>query len=441
MGEWHKTGCVLCAQNCGLEVFVEDNRMTKVKPDKSNPRSQGYACRKGLNVIYHQYPQDRLTEPLKRVGDGFEPISWDQAIDEIAGKMRKLVDRHGPRCLAYMGGSSQGGHMEAAFGLGILRAMGSQYYYSSAGQEFCGSWWVTGRVFGKQYNIAGPDEHESEMLVAWGWNGMQSHQMPRAPKVLSDFSKDPARLLVAIDPRKSETAAIADIHLPVRPGADALLMKTMIAIILNEGWEATDYIRKHVAGWDEIRSWFENFDARSAADVCQVDYEQVRELCRLMTTRRWCVHTDLGIYMGRLSTLNSYLVHILGAICGIFGVRGGNVIPGMVMPMGFHADERDSRTWRTVATDLPPAAAGSFPAAAMPEEILSDHPERLRVVHVSACNPLRAYPDTTAYEKAFGELDLLVVNDIVMSETARLAHYVLPCRWVCCQTSRGSPLR
>ena len=428
MGQWHKTGCVLCAQNCGLEIFVENNRMTKVKPDKSNPRSQGYACRKGLNVIYHQYPEDRLTEPLKRVGDGFEPIFWDQAIDEIAGKMRELVDAHGPRCLAYMGGSSQGGHMEAAFGLGILRAMGSQYYYSSAGQEFCGAWWVTGRVFGKQYNVAGADEHETEMLVAWGWNGMQSHQMPRAPKVLMEISEDPDRILVAVDPRKSETAAIADIHLPVRPGADALLMKTMIAIILNEDWEAKDYISKHVAGWDEVRSWFEDFDAKSAAGVCQVDYEQVRELCRLMTTRRWSVHTDLGIYMGRHSTLNSYFVHVLGAVCGIFGVRGGNVIPGMVMPMGFHADERDPKTWRTVATDLPPAAAGSFPPGAMPEEILSDHPERLRAVYVSACNPLRAYPDTTAYEKAFGKLDLLVVNDIVMSETARLAHYVLPCR-------------
>jgi anaerobic selenocysteine-containing dehydrogenase len=318
--------------------------------------------------------------------------------------------------------------MEAAFGLGVLRAMGSQYYYSSAGQEFCGSWWVTGRVFGKQYNIAGPDEHASEMLVAWGWNGMESHQMPQAPKVLQGFSKDPKRLLVVIDPRETETAALADIHLPVRPGTDALLMKAMIAIILSEGWQAKEYLENKVEGWQKIESWFKNFDAKAAVEVCQLDYKQVWELCRLMTTKRWSVHTDLGIYMGRHSTLNSYFVHILGAVCGIFGARGGNVIPGMVMPLGFHADERDPRTWRTVTTNLPPAAAGSFPPGAMPEEILSDHPERLRAVYVSACNPLRAYPDTTAFEKAFGKLELLVVSDIVMSETARLAHYVLPCR-------------
>jgi len=428
MGQWHKTGCVLCAQNCGLEVLVEDDRMVKVRPDKENLRSEGYACRKGLNVIYHQYPKDRLTVPLKKKGDGFEAISWDQAMDEIAEKMQQVVNRFGPRSLAYMGGSSQGGHFETAFALTILRSLGSQYYYSSAGQEFSGIWWVLGRMLGKQYNVAVPDEHRTEMLVGWGWNGMMSHQMPQAPKVLKGFSKDPERLLVIIDPRKSETAEIADIHLPVRPGTDALLIKAMIAVILEKGWENTDYIQKHVEGWDRVRSWFAGFDTRAAVNVCGLDYDQVVEVCRLMTTRRWCMHPDLGIYMGRHSTLNSYLMNILGTICGIFGVRGGNIIPGMLMPMGFHADERDPKVWRTVSTNMPPVAAGSYPPAVMPEEIVSDHKERLRAVYVSACNPLRSYPDTTAYEKAFSKLDLLVVNDIVMSETARLAHYVLPCR-------------
>lgn len=428
MEQWHKTGCVLCAQNCGLEILVENNKMVKVRPDKGNPRSQGYACRKGLNVIYHQYPADRLTEPLKKVGDRFEPISWDQAVDEIAAKIKSLVDAHGPRSIAYMGASAQGGHFEAAFGLTLLRALGSQNFYSSAGQEFSGSWWVLGRMLGKQYNVAVPDEHHTDMLVGWGWNGMESHQMPRAPIVLKEFSKDPNRVLVIIDPRKSETAALADIHLPVRPGADALLIKAMIAIILDEGWEKKEYLNQFVDGFDNIKGWFAGFDAKAAIAVCGLDYKQVREVCRLMTTRRWCMHPDLGIYMGRRSTLSCYLMNILGSVCGIFGVRGGNIIPGMVMPMGFHADERDPHTWRTVATNVPPVAAGSFPPAVMPEEILTDHPDRLRAVYVSACNPLRSYPDTSAYEKAFAKLDLLVVNEIVMSETARLAHYVLPCR-------------
>lgn len=428
MGEWHKTACVLCPQNCGLELLVENGRLTRVRGDRENLRSRGYVCRKGMSVIYHQYPADRLTQPLKRVGDGFEPVSWDQAVDEIAEKLRGIVDDFGPRAFAYMGGGSTGGHMEAGFGLGILRALGSQYYYSTPGQEFSGAWWVNGRMFGRQYNIPCPDEHASEMIVAWGWNGMESHQMPRAPIVLKEFSGNPEKRLVVIDPRKTETASIADMHLAIRPGTDALLVKAMIALIIENGWEKTEYLESHVEGWDRIRPWFEGVDIRAVLKICELDEETVTKLCRLMTTRKWCMHPDLGIFMGRHSTLNSYLLQILGSVCGIYCVRGGNIIPGMLLPMGFHADERDPKIWRTLVTNMPPAAAGSFPPAVVPEEILSDHPERLRAVLLSAINPLRSYPDTKAYEKAFKSLDLLVVSDIVMTETARMADYVLPCR-------------
>ncbi|WP_027360332.1 molybdopterin-containing oxidoreductase family protein [Desulforegula conservatrix] len=428
MGEWQKTGCVLCAQNCGLEVFVEEERMVKVRPDKDNPRSEGYACRKGLNVIYHQYNADRLTQPLKKVNGEFVSISWDQAIEEISEKLGKGVKEHGPRSFAYLGASAQGGHMEAGFGVSLMKLLGSQNLYTSGGQEFSGSWWVSGRMFGKQYILPGPDEHETEMLVAWGWNGMQSHQMPQAPKLLKEISKSSEKLLVVIDPRKNETAELADIHLAIRPGSDSLLIKAMISIIIQNGWENRAFIESHTKGWEDIKSWFEKFDAKAAVKVCELEYEQVHELCRLMTTRTWCFHPDLGIYMGRRSTLNSYLLGVLGAVCGIFGKRGGNCILGMVMPLGYHADERNPKTWKTVVTGMPPAAAGSFPCSALPEEILNDHPDRIRSVIASTCNPLRSWPDSQALEKAFSSLDLLVVMDIVMSETARLADYVLPCR-------------
>ncbi len=191
MSEWHKTGCVLCAQNCGLEVRVENNRMVKVRPDKDNPRSQGYACRKGLNVAFHQHHDERLKHPLKRVGDRFEPISWDQAVEEIAEKLQAIVSRHGPRVLAYMGGGGQGCHFEAAFGVRLLRGLGSHYHYNALGQELTGSYWVWGRLLGRQYLLVGADHHRSDMLVAWGWNGMMSHQMPQARRFLTRLSQGP----------------------------------------------------------------------------------------------------------------------------------------------------------------------------------------------------------------------------------------------------------
>jgi anaerobic selenocysteine-containing dehydrogenase len=427
MGTIHKTGCVLCAQNCGLEVEVENNRIVKVKPDKSNVRSEGYFCRKGLNIAYHQHNADRLKYPLKKVGNNFERISWDQAIDEIAAKLKSIVGQYGPRSFAYMGGGGQGCHFEAAFGVRLLRGLGSQYQYSALAQEFAGAFWVCGRTHGRQYLHDQPNVDQTDLLLVLGWNGMQSHQIPQAPRQLQRLSKDPDKLLIVVDPRLSETARIADMHLPIRPGTDALLLKAMIAIILKEGWENKSYMEKHTSGFEQVRSLFTNFDTRAAIKTCQLDFDQVREVARLYATRKSSLRYDLGIFMGRHSGLNSYLIVILQAICGRLGVEGGNVINGHMMPIGSHTDERNPKVWRTVTTNSFPVC-GSFPPNVMPEEIMSDNPERLRAVLVTGSNPLRSYADTTAYENAFRRLDLLVTAEIAMTETAALSHYVLPSR-------------
>lgn len=427
MGALHKTGCVLCAQNCGLEVDVDNNRIVKVKPDKSNPKSEGYFCRKGMNVAFHQHNADRLKYPLKKVGNHFERITWDQAIDEIAAKLKDIVGQYGPRSFAYMGGGNQSCHLEVAFGVSLMRTLGSQYQYSALAQEFSGAFWVCGRTHGKQYLHDGPDVKNTDVLLIFGWNGMESHQIPQAPRQLQRLSKDPDKLLIVVDPRISETAKIADIHLRIRPGTDALLLKSMIAIILKEGWINKDYMENHTAGFEQVKSLFENFDVRAALKVCELDFDQVYKVTQAYAKRKSSLRYDLGIFMGRHSGLNSYLIVMLQSICGRLCVPGGNIIPGHIVPFGPNSDERNQKTWRTVATNAFPVC-GCFPPNVMPEEILSDHPERLRAVLVSGLNPLRSYADTTAYEKAFQRLDLLVTVELAMTETAALSHYVLPSR-------------
>jgi anaerobic selenocysteine-containing dehydrogenase len=427
MGITAKTGCVLCAQNCGLEVEVENNRITKVRGDKENVRSQGYVCRKGLNIAYHQHHADRLKTPLKRVGDRFEPIAWDQAIGEIAERLKKIIDQYGPRSFAYMGGGGQGCHFEAAFGVRLLRGLGSHFHYSAVAQEFSGMFWVHGRMFGRQYLHGGPDIEETDLLLIMGWNGMQSHQIPQAPRHLLRLAKDPHKLLVVVDPRRSETAQIANLHLPIRPGTDALLLRAMIAIILQEGWEKKDYLAQNTTGWEKVKDLFLNFDIQGALRTCRLDYTQIYELCRRFATEKSTLRYDLGVMMNRHSASSSYLAMVLLAICGRIGVPGGFIFPGHIMPMGVHSDERNPKTWRTSATNFFPVL-GTFPPNAMPEEILNEGPDRLRAVLVSASNPLRSYADTTAYEKAFKHLDLLVTVDLAMTETAVLSHYILPAR-------------
>lgn len=427
MSEWKKTSCVLCAQNCGLEALVENNQIVKVRPDKDNPRSQGYVCRKGLNIAYYQHHNDRLTHPLKKVGRDFVPISWEQALTEIAEKLRTIVDEHGPRSLAFMGLGGLGGHSEAVFGLRLLRSLGSQYYYNALAGELTGFYWGYGRTIGRQYNFTIFDHDQTDLLLAIGWNGWMSHQMPQARRYFNKMSKDPNKLLVVIDPRRSETAKAADIHLALRPGTDALLTRTLISIVLQEGWQNQSYIDLHVSQFEQIAPWFKNFDAEEACRVCELDYDQVKEVARLFATRKSSLHADLGVLMGRHSSVTTYLQIILLAICGRLFVPGGNVVPGYLMTLGPHTDDRNPKYWKTISTGFP-TLLGMHPPNVMPEEIEYNHPERLRAVLVSSSNPLRSFADTTAYERAFSKLDLLVTIDIAMTETAKMSDYVLPDR-------------
>jgi anaerobic selenocysteine-containing dehydrogenase len=427
MSEWQKTSCVLCFNNCGLEVIAEGSKIVKVRGDKENPRSQGYLCRKGANIAYFQNNPERLKFPLKHVGGRFERISWDRALDEIADRLREIVQTHGPRSIAYMGGGGQGCHFEAAFGVRFLNGLGSRNHYSPLAQELTGFFWVSGKAFGRQYMHSFPDINGTDFLVFWGANPMVSHDIPNAPVVLRNKKKDPGFLMAVVDPRMTETSKLADIHLRLKPGTDALLFKAMIKILLTEGLVARDYLSAHVDGFEAIRSWFGDVDAEENCRVCGLDANAVREFTRLFATRRTAMRSDLGILMGRHSTLNSYLELILLTLTGRIGVKGGNVFLGHLMPMGSHTPEEDPKTWKTVMTNIP-LIMGVFPPNVMPEEIDNTHPDRIRALIVSGSNPLRSYADTHAYEKAFAKLDLLVTIEVAMSETAVLSHYVLPAR-------------
>ena len=427
MSEWQKTSCVLCFNNCGLEVITEGNKIVKARGDKENPRSQGYLCRKGASIAYFQNNPERLRFPLKRVGDRFERISWDKALDEIADKLKEIVQAHGPRSIAYMGGGGQGCHFETAFGLRFLSGLGSKNHYSPLAQELTGFFWVNGKAFGRQYMHSFPDIQGSDFLVFWGANPMVSHDIPNAPVAIRNKKKEPGFLMAVVDPRVTETAKLADIHLRLRPGTDALLFKAMIKILLTEGLVAKDYLAARVDGFEAIRSRFDDVDIRDYCRICGLDTGAVGEFTHLFATRKSALRSDLGILMGRHSTLNSYLELILLTLTGRIGSQGGNVFLGHLMPMGSHTPEEDPRTWRTVVTNIP-LIMGVFPPNVMPEEIDNDHPERIRALIVSGSNPLRSYADTSAYEKAFGKLDLLVTVEVAMSETAVLSHYVLPAR-------------
>ena len=428
MSEWHRTACVLCYHNCGIEIQTSGHRITKVRPDKQHPRTKGYVCRKGMKIAYYQDHRERLTHPLKWNGTGFTKISWDRAIEEIAIKLKEILKRCGPRTLAYMGGGGQGCHVEAGFGRTLLTALGSQYHYSALAQELSGLFWVNGRAYGRQNLHAVPDLDRARNFLVIGWNGyVSSAGVNRARERIEEFSKDPAKRLIVVDPLLSETAKKATMHLRIKIGTAALFLKSLIAVILQEGWDNKEFITEHCQGYDRIMGWFKDVDVASTCKVCGVEADEAREVARIYASEPTAMRTDLGLLMDRQSTMNSYLEMILMAVCGRIGTPGGNVFPGHLMPLGPHSDERDPKTWRTVETNIP-AIMGYFPPNVLPEEILSRKEDRTRALLVSGSNPLRSYADTLLYEKAFRELELLVTIEVAMSETARLSHYVLPAK-------------
>ena len=202
----------------------------------------------------------------------------------------------------------------------------------------------------------------------------------------------------------------------------------MIRITLDSGWTDEDLIAEHINGWDEVKPLFDGWDARRAVtEGCGLDFDEVVRVTKLIATTKSAIHQDLGIYMNRNSTINNYMLQIFRMITGRFGVEGGQVVPAFLYAIGGNSDERNPKIGRSPVTGMFPIYS-VFPPAIFPAETLSDNPNHTRAVIVSAVNPLRTWPDTKAYEKAFRSLDLSVCIDTAFSETARECDYVLPCR-------------
>lgn len=422
--EWKKTQCSFCEVCCGLEVKVEGNKIVDVRPDPDSPRSPGgYCCRKGRSTKYFQDNPDRLNYPLKRVGNEFVRISWDQAIKEIGEKARDIISKHGPGAVCHVGGGNAAfAGATAAFGE-FIAEIGTEHLFSPVGLEFMGFFWSVGRIFGNQSNFTEPDEQNCDVLLFWGSNSYVSHNLKKGRMVIREFSENPDKMFIDVDPRLSETARMADMHVAPRFGSDALLIRGLIAMILDKGWQDQAFLDKWALDFDKIKPWFEGFDYRKAFEVARVPYEQMEELAKIMCTRSVGCHMDLGLYMGRHNTANAYLTEVLLAITGNLLVKGTILMHSFFQ---FPAcDERDPNHVRAPETGKF-RVAGFYPCGILSKEFMSKRDDRFRMMVCSGSNPARSYPDSNAIEEGMENLELSVDLELVMTETARHCDYVLP---------------
>jgi formate dehydrogenase len=425
--EWQSSACILCFNNCGIRVKTRDGHIVKVRGDEANPLSNGYVCNKASRLDYYQNSKDRLTEPLRRKEDGsFEKIDWDTAIGDIADRLVKIRDQHGGGSFIQIGGG-QANHLSQAYFGSISTAMGSHWRTNSLAQEKTGEYWVDGRLFGHQGVHTTHDIERTQVAVFVGKNPWQSHGFPEARKHLNALSKDPNRKLIVIDPVVTDTAKRADIHLRVRPGADAFLLAAICSIIVSEqGLLDQEFLAKRTTGADAVIKALSGVPIEEFCAKAGVPVEQAAEVARVIgEAESACIFEDLGIEQSRNSALNSYLEKLLYLLTGNMGNRGGvNLNLGASPNPGGHTSEEPGAivtpvTGQKVIADL-------VPCKALPDEILTEHPDRFRAMWINSANPVVTYPDSQRMAEAMEGLELLVVVDVALTETARHAHYVLP---------------
>ncbi len=425
--DWKSTACILCECNCGIEVQLggaDGRRLVRVRGDDAHPISQGYACEKPSRLDFYQNGPQRLTKPLRRRSDGaFEEIDWDTAIREVAARFAAIRDAHGGESIFYYGGGGQGNHLPGAYGRSTRSVIGSRYQSSALAQEKTGEFWVANRMVG---GYSRGDFEHCEVAIFLGKNPWFSHSIPRARVTLREIANDPDRTLIVVDPRRTETAEIADIHLQVKPGGDAFLLAALIGVLVQEGLIARDWLAEHADGLDEVVPHFEQLEVVSYAAKSGVSEDVVRETARrIATASSVATFEDLGVQMNRHSTLVSYLHKLLVLLTGNFGKKGAAYRPSAFVPLASGHEGGDGGGRRTKVTGAR-IIGGLTPCNVIPDEILTDHEQRFRALLVESGNPAHSLADGPRMREAIAALDLVVVIDVAFSETARLAHYVLP---------------
>ena len=426
---WHQTACILCECNCGVEVRLggDGRGFERIRGDKAHPASKGYTCEKALRLDHYQNGRgERLLSPLRRRPDGtFEEIDWDTAIREVAARLAAVRDTHGGESIVYYGGGGQGNHLGGTYGSATQGALGVRFRTSALAQEKTGEMLVMGKMFGTP--LRGDFEH-CEVAFFPGKNPWISHGVPRARITLKAIAADPDRSMVVIDPRVTESAAMADYHLQVRPGRDAWLIAAMAAVLVDEGLVDLAWLASHASGYEPVLAALRDVPISRYCEISGVDEPLVRAATRrIAAASSVATFEDLGVQMNRHSTLVSYLEKLVWLLTG-----------NLANPGGQYAMTAIGGILRIASIELHPTAApvspvvgakvigGLIPCNVLPEEILADHPKRYRALIVESGNPVSSVADSQRMREAIGALDVSVCIDVFMTETARHCDYVLP---------------
>lgn len=428
----HLGACNLCEAICGLEFRVQGQKILSIKGDEADPLSRGHICPKAVALRDLYEDPDRLRRPLRRTPEGWQEMAWDEAFELVAERLAGIIREHGGNAVgAYLGNPSVHNYGHLTHAPALLRQLQTRNRFSATSVDQLPAQLVAYWLYGHQLLLPIPDLDHTQYFFVLGANPMASNgSLMTVPDFRNRLKALHARggKMVVIDPRRSETAEVADEHHFIRPGGDAWLLLAMLQTIFAERLDQPGRLAGWLDGLDEVRAAVAPYTPERAAAQTGIAAEDIRRLAREFAGAEAAVcYGRMGVSVQAYGTVCQWAIQLLNLVTGNFDRVGGALFTAPALDL---VDAPNSRPghfgkWRSRVSGLP-EFAGELPVAALAEEILTPGEGQIRALLTVAGNPVLSTPNGAQLDRAFAQLEFMVSVDIYLNETTRHADVILP---------------
>jgi anaerobic selenocysteine-containing dehydrogenase len=419
---------------CGIEIRVQDGQRLDIRGDKDDPFSRGYICPKAAALQDIYYDKDRLRHPVRRTANGWQRIEWDEAFDEVARNLKRIRATHGKNSTAtYLGNPTVHSYGAMLFAPGFIKSLHTRNRFSATSVDQLAHHVAGYLMFGHQLLLPVPDLDRTEYFLILGANPAASNgSMMTAPGMnrrLQEIRERGGKVIL-IDPRRNETAKLADQHIFIRPGTDALLLLALLHVVFEEGLTRLGSLTSVTDGVELIEELVAEFPPAKVSAITGIDADQIRRLAREFASAESAVcYGRIGVSTQEFGGVCQWLINVLNTVTGNLDSPGGAMFtlpafdpitsPESLAPRGSFG------RWHSRVRKLP-EFSGELPVATLAEEILTEGPGQIKALVTSAGNPVLSTPNGRELDRALAGLEFMVAIDFYINESTRHAHIILP---------------
>ena len=422
--------CPLCEAICGLEFQSQDGALVAIRGDDADPFSHGHVCPKGNAILDLEADPDRLTTPVRKVDGQWQPIGWDEAFALAGDRLAAIQAEHGAAAVAaYLGNPNVHHFGHIAYLPALLKLLRTPNLFSASSVDQWPHQYVNALMYGHQFLLPVPDLDRTDFLLMLGANPVASNgSLMTAPGIPRRLKAIAARgSVVLLDPRRTETAALASEHHFIRPGSDAWFLVAFLQQLLRLGPPRVAAYGDRLAGLDDALAAIAVMDCADVTARTGIAEETILDLAtRFHRAGRAVAYGRMGVSVQRHGTLCQWLLQLVNLVTGNLDREGGSLVNEPAIPITGPGTSPGQRgRWRSRVRGLP-EFAGELPVAALGEEMLTPGPGQVRALLTVAGNPVLSTPDGRALERALPALDFMLSIDVYINESTRHADLILP---------------